>query len=84
MNPGGEPSVTNPTVDLQEQNNAYQATLSSLYGQPWLKGIFWWHWTLDPNSGGPNDYSYTPQNKPALQTLTTWYLKNWGTAAANA
>ena len=83
MNPGGEPSVTNPTIDLQEQNNAYQATLSSLYGQPWLKGIFWWHWNLNPNSGGPNDYSYTPQNKPALQTLTTWYLKNWDTAAAN-
>ena len=80
MNPGGEPSVTNPTIDLQEQNNAYQAALSSLYGQPWFKGMFWWEWDLDPNAGGTNDYGYTPQNKPAQQTLTTWYSKNWDTA----
>ena len=80
MNPAAEPVVTNPIVDLQEQNNAYQAALSSLYGQPWLKGMFWWQWDLNPNSGGSNDYSYTPQNKPAQQTLTTWDSMNWDTA----
>ena len=78
LDPGKAMSkVHNPVVDLQEQANAYQSTFETFYGRTWLRGIFWWRWLPDPNAGGSQDWTYTPQGKPALQVIMNWYSKNW-------
>ena len=61
-------------LDLEEQADCYEAALEVLIGQPWLAGIYWFHWSANPNAGGPNDKSYTPQGKPAEEILKSYYL----------
>jgi hypothetical protein len=61
------------TIDLQEQADAYQATFESVYDQPWLAGLYWWTWETDLFQGGPCDNNYTPYDKPAEDTLRSWY-----------
>jgi hypothetical protein len=60
-------------VDLQEQADCYRAALESLWGRPWLAGIYWWNWDTDPGQGGPNDNGFTPHGKPAEQLVKTYY-----------
>ncbi len=60
-------------IDLQEQENCYQATLESFWYQPWFAGVYWWYWEADPFQGGPCDDYFTPHDKPAEDTLRTWY-----------
>ncbi|HEY94936.1 MAG TPA: hypothetical protein G4O15_08375 [Dehalococcoidia bacterium] len=62
------------SVDLQEQADCYQAALETLWGQPWLKGIFWWQWFAETYTGGPNDNGGTPWGKPAEEVLKKYYL----------
>ncbi len=62
------------TVDLQEQADCCQAALGSLWGKPWLKGIFWFQWFANPKIGGPKDIGYTPYGKPAEEVLKKFYL----------
>lgn len=61
------------SIDLQEQADCYQAAFESLYGQPWLAGIFWWSWYTDPFQGGPCDDGLSPHDKPAEDVLRAWY-----------
>jgi len=61
------------SLDLQEQANAYQAAFESLYGQPWLAGMFWWAWYPDRFQSGPCDASFNPLEKPAEDVLRAWY-----------
>lgn len=60
-------------IDLQEQADAYQAALESVYDQPWFAGMYWWSWDTDPFQGGPCDDGYTPHDKPAEDVLRAWY-----------
>ena len=60
-------------IDLEEQADCYRAALESVYGKPWLAGIFWWAWSPDPRQGGPADDDYTPHDKPAEDILRAWY-----------
>jgi hypothetical protein len=60
-------------VDLQEQADAYQAAFESLYGQPWLAGMYWWYWRTGSSQGGENNNDYTPHRKPAENVLCEWY-----------
>jgi len=60
-------------ADLQEQADAYQAALESVFDQPWFGGMFWWAWDTDPFQGGPCDDDYTPYDKPAEDVLRAWY-----------
>jgi hypothetical protein len=60
-------------VDLQEQADCYQAAFENFSDQPWFAGIFWWSWETDPFGGGPDDYGYTPQDKPAEDVLRAWF-----------
>jgi len=60
-------------VDLQEQADCYRAAFESLYGQPWLSGLFWQDFSTDPFLGSECDPEYTPHNKPAEDVLRTWY-----------
>jgi len=65
--------ATGGEVDLHEQAICYRAALESLWGQPWLAGIYWWNWDTDPNQGGPENTGYTPHGKPAEAILRVYY-----------
>lgn len=54
----------------QEQANCYEAALESLWGKPWLQGIYWFSWSLVQTPR-----SYTPWGKVAETTLRAWYSK---------
>lgn len=62
------------SVDTQEQSQCYRALMSYMSDQPWFDGAFFWNWTSNPNDGGLADTNFTPQNKPAQQTLAEFYL----------
>jgi hypothetical protein len=62
-------------VDLVQQRELYRAAFRALWGRPWLAGMFWWYWDLDPDAGGPADTGYTPQGKPAAALLERWYRR---------
>jgi arabinogalactan endo-1,4-beta-galactosidase len=64
---------TGGTVDIQEQADCYQAALEIFWRRPWLRGIYWWYWSADPNQGGPSDTDYTPHGKPAEIILKNYY-----------
>ncbi|OGO32724.1 MAG: hypothetical protein A2Z29_07885 [Chloroflexi bacterium RBG_16_56_11] len=63
-------------IDLQEQADCYQAVFETLWGKPWLKGIFWWQWFANRpfGHGGPYDPTETPYGKPAEEVLKKYYL----------
>lgn len=58
------------------QKRAYDALFLTLQKQPWFAGVFWWDWLTNPNAGtqGLDRRDYTPQNKPAEQSLKNFYL----------
>lgn len=63
-------------ANLAAQVNAYEALYQTFWGQPWFAGGFIWKWyPEDAIAGGANNNDYTPQNKPAEQTIYTWYSK---------
>ncbi len=39
-------------LDMQGQQNAYQAALESVYDQPWFAGLYWWSWNANAWDGG--------------------------------
>jgi len=62
-------------VDLAVQTNFYEAACRAVAGLGWLRGMYWWQWSPDPDDGGPDDTGYTPHGKPAEAVLRSWYLK---------
>ena len=59
------------TIDLQEQADCYQATFEVLWGQPWLKGIFWYqYYVCTPN------WLQSPQDRPAEEVIKKYYLSD--------
>ena len=62
-------------INLEAQQNGYEAFYESLWNQEWFAGGFIWKWYPEPNSGGLNNSNYTPQGKPVLKTIETWYSK---------
>jgi hypothetical protein len=61
-------------VDLQEQADCYQALITVCRSRDWWAGVFWWMWEINPNAGGPTDKGHTPQNKPAEDILSYYYI----------
>jgi len=62
------PWYTDPSthgLDMQEQADCYEALLSQCRHRVWWRGIFWWNWETNPDSGGPDDPYWTPRNKSA-------------------
>ena len=59
--------------DPTEQANCYEAFFEVFSQQSsWMKGVFWWAWTVSPP--GMMDIGYTPQNKPASTiVLPEWF-----------
>ncbi len=64
------------TVDLQEQEDCYEAAFQALWNRSWFYGFYWWTWIHEPEKGGSDDSSHTPQNKPAQEVVTNWYSQN--------
>lgn len=54
--------------DPAEQADCYAAVYEVWSRESsWMRGIFWWNWTVSPP--GPGDTDYTPQGKPAEAVL---------------
>jgi hypothetical protein len=56
-----------------EQAHCYEAAFRALWERPWLRGIYWWKWYIEPDAGGPLDNGFTPQGKEASQVIARWY-----------
>lgn len=63
-------------VNLAGQDNAYRAFFEVFWDQPWFAGMFLWQWyTHDTKAGGTQNSDFTPQNKPAEQTIAKWFAQ---------
>lgn len=64
------------SVNLQGQVNATQVLFDELWHENWFTGGFVWKWFIDyENVGGPENARFTPQNKPAEETLRMFYAE---------
>lgn len=61
-------------VNLEAQQNAYQACFEVFWEEPWFAGGFLWNWHIG-NTGrqGRSDADYTPQGKPVCRLISKWY-----------
>jgi hypothetical protein len=63
-------------VNLEGQSNATQALMDLFWNQDWFAGGFIWKWHPDNESaGGENNSRFTPQNKPVIDVIQSFYLK---------
>lgn len=60
-------------VNLQTQANTYEAVLSYWNDHSYIAGLYFWNWSSDPNAGGNSSTDYTPQYKPAQDTMARWF-----------
>ena len=64
------------SLNMQAQANAYQAVFETFWDEERFAGGFLWKWfDQHERRGGPTNDRYTPQNKPAEQTIREWYGK---------
>lgn len=54
-----------------EQAANYEAFIRAWSGRPQVAGLIFWEWT--PAPGGPDDFDYTPKNKPAQAVLREFF-----------
>lgn len=70
---GKEPWVSDrslQSVNLQGQTNATQALFEMFWDEPWFAGGFIWKWFHNHDKvGGPDNFMFTPQNKPVEALL---------------
>lgn len=58
------------------QDRAFQALFSVVWKETWLEGMFIWKWYHDhAKQGGVDDLDFTPQNKPAAETIKSYWAK---------
>ncbi len=63
-------------VNLLLQSSALQALFNQFWGEKWFLGGFMWKWYANHNiAGGVSNNRFTPQNKPAENTIKKQYLK---------
>jgi ppGpp synthetase/RelA/SpoT-type nucleotidyltranferase len=61
---------TEERVNLEAQVNSKEAIFSEFWSEDWFAGGYVWKWFIHhERSGGASDNRFTPQNKPAQQTL---------------
>ncbi len=61
-------------VNLELQAKAYQALFETVWTQSWFLGGFLWKWHANhQRAGGDSNKSWTPQNKPAQNTIRKYY-----------
>ncbi len=61
------------TPDMQSQSLAYEALFRTFWSHDWFAGGFLWKWYLEDQAGGPQDRDYTPQGKPVLEVIRSYY-----------
>ncbi|MBX4191869.1 hypothetical protein KW798_00035 [Candidatus Parcubacteria bacterium] len=61
------------SYNASAQTNSYEALMSYWNDYPWIAGIYWWRWDINPGAGGEGNNDYMPQNKPAQDVLTKWF-----------
>ncbi len=61
-------------VNLQAQQNAYEALYRKFYDEKWFKGGFLWKWHLIKGRFKTFDNTrFTPQGKPVLEVIKKWH-----------
>lgn len=61
-------------VNLEAQKNALEGFYEAVWKEEWFAGGFIWKWfAFHSNEGGLSDNRYTPQNKPAEETVRSYY-----------
>tara|TARA_R110002072_G_scaffold106447_1_gene232432 strand:- start:85237 stop:86244 length:1008 start_codon:yes stop_codon:yes gene_type:complete len=61
-------------VNLTAQVNLTQALFNEMYHEPWFAGGFIWKWFIAHDKvGGPENSQFTPQNKPAEETIKNFF-----------
>ena len=59
-------------VAPEEQELGYRAFMLAWGGEPWFAGAYFYLWWKDAQDQGRG---YTPEGKPAAETLRRWYTK---------
>jgi len=59
--------------DAQEQVNDYQALFEFWDQYSFMQGAVLWWWSPNPHYGGSGNTDYTPQHKPAAETIKNWW-----------
>lgn len=69
-----EVDYSKTSVNLEGQVNATQVILETFWNEDWFAGGYVWKWfTFHDKAGGEHDPRFTPQNKPAEETLRLFY-----------
>jgi hypothetical protein len=69
-------SDPNPRFDGAEQASCFRAAFSTLWGKPWLAGVYVWKWFTDSrDEQGPTDFS--PADKPAESVIGEYYRRDF-------
>ena len=55
--------------DPDTQRACHAALIAALDPEDWVAGVLVWKWYSDARLGGPRDAGFTPQGKPARQSL---------------
>ena len=67
-------SYTDGIMNLQAQQNAYEALFQKFWKEPWIAGGFFWKWfDAHTHSDVPMNLDFTPQDKPASEVIQHWY-----------
>lgn len=70
----GEPWLENiQTVNEAAQANAYAGFYKSFTNKKWFKGGFVWKWYSGENNNPHSKADFTPQAKPALKIIQSFY-----------
>ena len=59
------------SLNYQSQSNLYEAFFQAFWNKSWVKGAFLWQWLPSPLD--QTKIHFTPQNKPAMKILQSWY-----------
>ncbi|HEX4824443.1 MAG TPA: hypothetical protein VFV19_09025 [Candidatus Polarisedimenticolaceae bacterium] len=65
--------VTDGDVDLGLQHDAFAAMFGTFWGKPWFGGTFVWKWHPSGPEGPRAERDFTPQGKPALAVIKSYY-----------
>jgi hypothetical protein len=65
-----------PQFDPEHQASCFRAALQSLWGKPWLAGIYVWKWFTDSrDEQGPTDFSVA--DKPAESVMGEFFRRSF-------
>lgn len=74
-----DPSIwfTRPSdvLDPHEQADLYEAFMRvwTLEAPPWMRGVIWWQWGIEPEPDRFTMHDQTPQNLPSETLISEWF-----------